>query len=72
MFAPASTARSSRPSYASSVLRHVVAKLAAATVEVEAASLVAWCRKAAEDELPLYDDGDDDESCRGEYPWRAS
>lgn len=56
MFAPASTAPSGCPSFASSVLRHVVAKLAAATPEVEAASVVAWCRQAAEDELPLDHD----------------
>jgi len=42
------------------VLRHVVAKLAAATPEAEAASVVAWCRQAAEDELPIYDENFED------------
>ena len=67
MFAPASTASSRCPSFASSVLRHVVAKLAAATPEGEAASVVAWCRQAAEDELPLYD-----YRTYREYPWSAT
>ena len=52
LFAPVAIARTSCPSFASAVLRHVVAKLAAATPEAEAASVVAWCRQAAEDELP--------------------
>jgi hypothetical protein len=44
-----------RSSFASSVLRRVVAKLAAATPEVEAASVVSWCKRAAQDELCQFD-----------------
>jgi hypothetical protein len=42
-------------SFASSVLRRVVAKLAAATPEVEAACVVSWCKRAAQDELCQFD-----------------
>ncbi len=51
LFAPASMARAACTSFASFVLRRVVAKLAAATPEVEAAHIVSWCKKAAQDEL---------------------
>lgn len=47
-----STASSGRPTFASFVLHRVIAKLAAATPEFEAASVVSWCRQAAECELP--------------------
>jgi hypothetical protein len=50
-------------SFASSILRRVVAKLAAATPEVEAACVVSWCKRAAQDELcqfdKLLDDGEE-------------
>jgi hypothetical protein len=48
-------ARTDCSSFASSVLRHVVAKLAAATPEAEAACVVSWCKRAAQDELCLFD-----------------
>ncbi len=56
LFAPASVARAGCSSFASSVLRRVVAKLAAATPEVEAACVVSWCKRAAQDELCQFDD----------------
>ena len=62
LFAPASKARAGCSSFASSVLRRVVAKLAAATPEVEAACVVSWHKRAAQDELCQFDKMLDDES----------
>jgi hypothetical protein len=62
LFFPAISAGTSCSSFASSVLRRVTAKLAAATPEMEAATVVTWCKQAAADELPLHEHESD-------YPW---
>ena len=73
LFAPASMAPAACSSFASSVLRRVVAKLAAATPEVEAACVVSWCKRAAQDEVCQFDKLLEDENGWGfEYEWYKS